>query len=69
MGGEIKVVKKSGSGTLMRLYLVLHTPASTTEENSRVDYVKHDVTVSFDFFSFSSDSTLAYSLCSIHKSI
>lgn len=32
MNGEIKVVQKSGQGTLMRLYLVLKTPIDTTRQ-------------------------------------
>ncbi|KAI4381776.1 hypothetical protein MLD38_007819 [Melastoma candidum] len=45
MGGEIKVAKKNGPGTLMRLYLVLHTTASSTKQNIRANYAKHDVAV------------------------
>lgn len=32
MGGEIRVVKKNGSGTLMQLYLLLSTPSDTPRE-------------------------------------
>lgn len=46
MGGEIKVVKKDGPGTLMQLYLVLNTPADGTEQHCQVDLAKHNVVVS-----------------------
>lgn len=45
MGGEIKVIKKNGPGTLMRLYLLLNAPIDGTEHNSPVDYAKHSITV------------------------
>ncbi|XP_061999257.1 histidine kinase 1 [Rosa rugosa] len=45
MGGEIKVVKKDGPGTLMQLYLVLNTPADGTEQYCQVDFAKHGVVV------------------------
>lgn len=51
MGGEIKVVKKDGPGTLMQLYLVLNTPADGTEQYCQADFAKHSVVVSkIDFF-------------------
>ncbi|KAJ1408782.1 Signal transduction response regulator, receiver domain [Sesbania bispinosa] len=37
MGGEIKVVKKEGSGTLMRLSLLLSAPMDVTEQHCAVD--------------------------------
>lgn len=46
MGGEIKVVKKDGPGTLMQLYLVLNTPADGTEQYCQADFSKHSVVVS-----------------------
>lgn len=45
MNGEIKVVKKSGPGTLMQLYLLLNTPAETTKQN--YNFKDHNLTVSF----------------------
>ncbi|XVE87451.1 hypothetical protein DITRI_Ditri18aG0118500 [Diplodiscus trichospermus] len=45
MGGEIKVVKKNGPGTLMRLFLLLSTPADGTEQHGRIDFTKHSVAV------------------------
>lgn len=45
MGGEIKVIKKNGPGTLMRLYLLLNAPIDGTEHNCWVDYAKHSITV------------------------
>ncbi|KAE8693480.1 Histidine kinase 1 [Hibiscus syriacus] len=44
MGGEIKVVKKNGKGTLMRLFLLLSTPADGIEQE-RIDFAKHSVAV------------------------
>lgn len=46
MGGEIKVVKKNGPGTLMRLFLLLSTPADGVEQQGRIDVSKHSVAVS-----------------------
>lgn len=46
MGGEIKVVKKNGPGTLMRLYLVLSTPADSTDHHCQFDFAKHNAVVS-----------------------
>ncbi|KAK9948399.1 hypothetical protein M0R45_003979 [Rubus argutus] len=45
MGGEIKVIKKDGPGTLMQLYLVLNTPADGTEQYYQADFAKHSVVV------------------------
>ncbi|KAM1529097.1 histidine kinase 1-like isoform X2 [Malus sylvestris] len=45
MGGEIKVVKKDGQGTLMQFYLVLNTPADGTEQHCQVDFAKQNVVV------------------------
>ncbi|GMN29054.1 hypothetical protein TIFTF001_002269 [Ficus carica] len=45
MGGEIKVVKKNGPGTLMQLYLVLNMPADSTEQHCQIDFAKHGLVV------------------------
>ncbi|XP_015581157.1 histidine kinase 1 isoform X2 [Ricinus communis] len=45
MGGEIKVVKKNGPGTLMRLYLLLRTPRDGTEQHCQIDFARHNVVV------------------------
>ncbi|KAK7360222.1 hypothetical protein VNO77_02204 [Canavalia gladiata] len=45
MGGEIKVVKKEGQGTLMRLYLRLSAPANATEQHCRVDFANKGLVV------------------------
>ncbi|XP_057809440.1 histidine kinase 1-like [Salvia miltiorrhiza] len=45
MNGEIKVVKKSGPGTLMQLYLLLNTPAETTKQHYQFDFKDHNLTV------------------------
>ncbi|KAG7015823.1 Histidine kinase 1 [Cucurbita argyrosperma subsp. argyrosperma] len=45
MGGEIKVVKKNGPGTLMRLYLVLSTPVDSIDHHSQFDFAKHNAVV------------------------
>ena len=44
MGGEIKVVKKEGPGTLMRLYLLLSTPMD--EQHCQIDYAENGLVVS-----------------------
>lgn len=46
MGGDIKVVKKNGPGTLMQLYLVLNIPADSTEQHCQIDFAKHGLVVS-----------------------
>ncbi|XP_050374747.1 histidine kinase 1 [Argentina anserina] len=45
MGGEIKVVKKDGQGTLMQLYLVLNTPVDGTEQYCQADFAKQSIVV------------------------
>ncbi|OMO83545.1 hypothetical protein COLO4_22452 [Corchorus olitorius] len=45
MGGEIKVVRKNGPGTLMRLFLLLSTPADGTEQQGQMEFAKHGVAV------------------------
>jgi hypothetical protein len=46
MGGEIKVVKKNGPGTLMRLYLLLKTPTDGADLHCQVDFSSHNAVVS-----------------------
>ncbi|GLT82627.1 hypothetical protein SLE2022_009880 [Rubroshorea leprosula] len=45
MGGEIKVVKKVGPGTLMRLYLLLSTPEDGIEQHCQMDFAEHNIVV------------------------
>ncbi|XP_020208267.1 histidine kinase 1 [Cajanus cajan] len=45
MGGEIKVVKKEGPGTLMRLYLRLSAPVDTTEQHCQEDFANKGLVV------------------------
>ncbi|CAN1122419.1 Histidine kinase 1 [Linum perenne] len=45
MGGEIKVVKKNGSGTLMRLFLLLSAPTDITEQHLQADFATHNLVV------------------------
>lgn len=45
MGGEIKVVKKNGSGTLMRLYLLLNTAADGADLQCQVDFSSQNIVV------------------------
>lgn len=45
MGGEIKVIKKNGQGTLMQLFMILSTPEDNTEQY-QVDFAKHGMVVS-----------------------
>ncbi|KAM7262611.1 hypothetical protein ACFE04_000294 [Oxalis oulophora] len=46
MGGEIKVVKKNGSGTLMQLYLLLNTPIdSSIDQSFKLEFGNHSVVV------------------------
>lgn len=46
MGGEIRVVKKNGPGTLMQLYLVLGAPIDGTREFCNSNFSQHNLTVS-----------------------
>lgn len=46
MGGEIKVVKKNGPGTLMRLYLLLGAPEDGTGDHCQLKLAENDLTVS-----------------------
>ncbi|WCJ32650.1 histidine kinase 1 [Euphorbia peplus] len=45
MGGEIKVVKKNGPGTLMRLYLLLNMAVDGAEQHCQIDFARHNVVV------------------------
>ncbi|KAH1151200.1 hypothetical protein GYH30_044929 [Glycine max] len=45
MGGEIKVVKKEGPGTLMRLCLRLSAPVDATEQHCQVDFANKGLVV------------------------
>ncbi|CAL5322766.1 unnamed protein product [Camellia sinensis] len=45
MGGEIKVVKKNGPGTLMRLYLLLGTSADTAGKHCQLKFTEHSLMV------------------------
>ncbi|XP_065856232.1 histidine kinase 1 [Euphorbia lathyris] len=45
MGGEIKVVKKNGPGTLMRLYLLLNIAVDGAEQHCQIDFARHNVVV------------------------
>uniref|UniRef100_A0A7N0ZZQ3 histidine kinase n=1 Tax=Kalanchoe fedtschenkoi TaxID=63787 RepID=A0A7N0ZZQ3_KALFE len=46
MGGEIKVIRKNGPGTLMRLCLLLGTPAEfSRHQHGQVNYGEHKITV------------------------
>ncbi|XP_052308809.1 histidine kinase 1 isoform X2 [Populus trichocarpa] len=45
MGGEIKVVKKNGSGTLMRLYLLLNAAADGADLQCQVDFSSQNIVV------------------------
>jgi len=46
MGGHIKVVKKEGAGTLMRLCLLLSAPMDITEQQCAVDLTDSGLVVS-----------------------
>ena len=48
MGGEIKVEKKNGPGALMRLYLILSTPADLNGagKHCQFKFKEHKLTVS-----------------------
>lgn len=45
MGGEIKVVKKNGSGTLMQLCLLLNTPIDVTGQHGHLNFREQTMTV------------------------
>ncbi|XP_010246860.1 PREDICTED: histidine kinase 1-like [Nelumbo nucifera] len=46
MGGEIKVVKKDGAGTLMQLYLVLGTHVDSMGQTCQIDFSEQNIMVS-----------------------
>ena len=46
MGGEIKVMKKNGPGTLMRLYLLLSAPADGPGQHCEFDFQEYNLSVS-----------------------
>lgn len=46
MRGEIKIVKKEGPGTLMRLYMQLTAPVDATEQHCQVDFANNNLVVS-----------------------
>ncbi|GJS90801.1 histidine kinase 1-like protein [Tanacetum coccineum] len=45
MGGEIRVVKKNGPGTLIQLYLLLSTSAAIPIENHQLKFADHNMKV------------------------
>ncbi|CAH2049728.1 unnamed protein product [Thlaspi arvense] len=45
MGGEIKVVKKDGPGTLMQLFLLLSTPSHATGQHCELKLTEHGLMV------------------------
>ncbi|KAI3451415.1 hypothetical protein Pfo_008080 [Paulownia fortunei] len=45
MNGEIKVVKKSGHGTLIQLYLLLSTPPDSTRQQYQLKLEEHNLNV------------------------
>lgn len=47
MGGEIKVVKKNGPGTLMQLYMHLSTPADTIGKHCQLKFTEHNLMVGY----------------------
>ena len=58
MGGEIKVVKKNGPGTLMRLYLVLSTPVDSMDHHCQLDFTQHNAVVSEEIYFFKQNHVL-----------
>ncbi|XP_059623464.1 histidine kinase 1 isoform X2 [Cornus florida] len=45
MGGEIKVVRKNGPGTLMQLRLLLSTPVDSTGQHCQLKFAEHSLKV------------------------
>ncbi|KAF8405409.1 hypothetical protein HHK36_010314 [Tetracentron sinense] len=45
MGGDIKVVKKEGPGTLMQLYLLLNTSVDDTGQHNQIEFPKYSLMV------------------------
>lgn len=53
MGGEIKVVKKNGPGTLMKLYLLLNTHTDDVGMHYHTEFPKLNVVMSiYNYLSF-----------------
>jgi hypothetical protein len=50
MGGEIKVTKKEGQGTLMRLCLLLSAPMDVSEQHCDVNLTDNGLVVSKSLF-------------------
>lgn len=46
MGGEIRVIKKDGPGTLMQLYLLLSAPVDETRGYNSLNFAQHNLTAS-----------------------
>lgn len=46
MGGEIRVIKKDGPGTLMQLYLLLSAPVDETRGYNSLTFAQHNLTAS-----------------------
>lgn len=46
MGGDIKVVKKNGPGTVMQLYLQLNCPAEVAGHQCQFSFEEHKIRVS-----------------------
>lgn len=66
MGGEVKVVKKDGPGTLIRIFLLLSTPAESTEQHGQMDFSKHNVAVSKALL-FGAENNLLSLISNSHK--
>lgn len=49
MGGEIKVVKKNGPGTVMQLCLQLNCPAEVAGQHFQFSFEEHKMRVSINF--------------------
>ncbi|KAK1388051.1 Proteasome A-type subunit [Heracleum sosnowskyi] len=45
MGGEIRVIKKDGPGTLMQLYLLLSAPVDETRGYNSLPFAQHNLTI------------------------
>ena len=46
MGGEIRVIKKDGPGTLMQLHLLLSAPVDETRGYNSLNFAQHDLMAS-----------------------
>lgn len=71
MGGDIKVVKKEGAGTLMRLCLLLSAPMDVTEQQCAVDLTDNGLVVSritlLGPYNLKQDSVIDYALVRLQK--